>query len=237
MSFLVDVGLRGVIDGDLHTQHRERMIDMKTPRIAVQITSIAAIVAMGVGLAIAAPPAKPGPKRAIAQLPRRLAAADIKLSKAAVLANIERATGPAASECPGAKAALQAYESCKANCATAAENAPITPAELERCGDQSAADCAELLIASRARACINAPPPAGCRDEWAKLQQENAECKSCNDLMDATDKAVDAMKAQARVVAQAEAALAHARAHLEVAAARARALSAKAQRACAAAQK
>lgn len=210
---------------------------MKTLRTVIRVTSLAAMVALG-SLAIAAPgPQKQVARRPIAQLPRRLAPAEIKISKADVQSVIERVTGPAASECPGAQAALQAYETCKSNCATTAQNTPITPAELEKCGNQSAADCAALLVATRARACINAPPPAGCRDEYAKLQQENAECKSCNALTDATEKAVEATKAQARVVAQAEAALAQARAQLEAIEARANILAAKAARVCAAAQR
>ncbi len=171
------------------------------------------------------------------RLPPRLTAGEVRIPKAAVQAAIERATGPLSSECKGAQAALQAYNACKDKCATSAQTAPITPVELEKCGSMSAEDCAAQLISTRAHACINAPAPTGCKDDYAKLQTENAECKNCNELKTATEKAVDATKAQAKVVAQAEAALAQARAQLAAAEAKAAALAAKTAKACADAQK
>jgi hypothetical protein len=200
------------------------------------ILQLGAAAAVALGVAVLAPGESAAGPPAL-RLPPRLSPAEVRIPKTAVQAAIEKATGPVASECKGAQAALQAYTACKDRCATAAQTAPITPLELEKCGNMSAEDCAEQLISSRAQACINAPSPAGCKDEFAKLQVENAECKSCNELKSATEKAVDATKAQAKVVAQAEAALAQARAQLAAAEARASALAAKTARTCADAQK
>lgn len=211
---------------------------MKLNPVVLSVAAGAAIVlALGLALAGPASPGRPVPAKASLQLPRKLAASEIKIAKADVQAVIERATGPVTSECQGAQAAAQAYASCKDTCAKAAQTAPITPAELEKCGNQSAADCAALLVSTRAHACINAPSPAGCKDEYAKLQVENAECKNCNELKTITEKAIEATKTQAKVVAQAEAALAQARAQLAVQEARAAALAAKTAKACADASK
>lgn len=211
---------------------------MRTTKVALQFAAFTGVAALAIGLAAAAPPPAPGkPVMAFKQLPRRLVAADIRIPKADVQSIIDKVTGQITSECTGAKDALAAYNTCKDKCSQDAQNSPITPAELEKCGNQSAADCAAMLIATRARACINSPAPAGCKDAFAKLQLENAECKTCNDLKTFADKAVDATEAQAKVVAQAEAALQQARAQLDALEARAAALNARAQRACAAAKK
>lgn len=209
---------------------------MKYNPLALHSLAFGVATTLLLGLAMAGP-ARVAPVKASLQLPRKLASSEIKISKADVQAIIEKATGPVTSECQGAQSAAQAYTTCKDNCAKAAQTAPITPAELEKCGNQSAADCAAMLVSTRAQACINAPSPAGCKDEYAKLQSENAECKNCNDLKSTTEKAIDATKAQAKVVAQAEAALAQARAQLAAQEARAAALAAKTAKACADASK
>jgi hypothetical protein len=47
------------------------------------------------------------------QLPAQLKATDVKIPAAAVQAAIERAHGPLVVMCPGARAALAAYNTCK----------------------------------------------------------------------------------------------------------------------------
>lgn len=137
--------------------------------------------------------------------------ADIKIPQSAVKAAIEKAIGPIRLDCPGAKMALNAYNTCKERCATSAQNAPITAADLQSCGNMTASDCANMLVNQRAQACVKAVGLAGCADEYAKLQRENAECKGCNDLKAQAQNAVNAANAQAKAVAQAEANLAQAR--------------------------
>lgn len=141
----------------------------------------------------------------------KLKAAEVKIPKAAVLAAMERAHGPLTVMCPGARAALLAYNACKKQCAERAEAAPITPAELESCGNITAAQCADMLIAKRAENCIKTPG-VGCADEFDKLQKENSECKKCAELKAQTQVAINDVKAKATAVAKAEAALAAAKA-------------------------
>jgi hypothetical protein len=168
------------------------------------------------------------------QLPAQLKATDVKIPAAAVQAAIERAHGPLVVMCPGARAALAAYNTCKQQCAARAAAAPITPAELASCGNMTAAQCADMLIARRAEQCIHAAG-VGCADEYAKLQAENAECKKCNELKVAAAAAIRDVQAKAAAVAAAERALANARAQLSAAQAKAAALVIKRNQMCAAA--
>lgn len=161
--------------------------------------------------------------------------ADIKIQKSAVKAAIEKAVGPIRLDCPGAKMALNAYNACKERCATSAQNAPITVADLQSCGSMTASDCANMLVNQRAQACVHAVGLAGCGDEYAKLQRENAECKSCNDLKSQAQDSLNAVRAQAKVVAQAEANLAQARSKMHSLQVQAGALVNKRNAVCAAA--
>ncbi len=160
--------------------------------------------------------------------------ADINIQKSAVAAAIERAIGPIRLDCPGAKMALTAYNACKDRCAASAQNAPITAADLLSCGNMTASDCANMLVNQRAQACVKAAG-VGCADEYAKLQKENTECKGCNDLKNQAQNALNAVQAQAKAVAQAEANLAQARAKMHSLQVQASALANKRNAVCAAA--
>lgn len=197
------------------------------------ITLLLAIFMVGVTLVMFAPTAS----AAEPQLPDKLKATDVKIPKAAVQAAIEKAHGAVIVMCPGAKAALAAYNACKQQCAERAEHTPLTPADLELCGSMTAAQCAEMLIARRAQACIHTFGAAGCADEYAKLQIENAECKRCAELKTQAAAAINDVRAKAAAVARTEAALANARLALAAAQARANALVNARNRMCAAAQR
>lgn len=188
----------------------------------------------------ATPPTTPPPPTATATatpMPPVPTPALVKIRATAVRAAIERAVKAGKSECAGAVAAEHAYAACNGKCAQKAETAPITPAELAKCGSQSAEDCAAQLVASRAKDCVAAPAPAGCKDEYVKLQLENSECKSCKDLTASAAIGAAAVKAQAKAVAQAEEALAQARATLAAYEGMAGAQEAKTAKVCAAAKK
>jgi hypothetical protein len=155
-----------------------------------------------------------------------------KVTAAAIKAQISLAAEPVAAGCRGAQTASAAYGACKNNCATVAQNTPITPAELAQCANMSAENCAAQISSRRAQICMNSPAPTGCKDAFFKLQQENVECKNCVELKTATEQAIEAQRQQAKVVAQAEAALAQARAQLSAAEAKASALAARTSKAC-----
>jgi hypothetical protein len=178
-----------------------------------------------------------GPAAADLKVPAKLQATAVKIPASSVRAAIERAHGPLVVMCPGARAALAAYNACKQRCADAAAHAPLTPADLEMCGNMTAAQCADVIIARRAQACINQPMPAGCGDEYAKLQRENYECKKCAELRTQAAAAINDVRAKAAVVARLEAQLAAARAQLSAADRRMHAIVAARDRMCAAAQR
>jgi hypothetical protein len=159
------------------------------------------------------------------------------LLKARVAGAIGAVTGKLINDCAGSKAALEAYNKCKTDCASKAENTPITPAEMEKCGSMTAAACAEMLVKIRAQACITAPAPAGCTDELRSLQKENMECAGCKKLTAMAAAQIAEVKEADAAVQKLEKELADARAKQTMAARRLEGLEVAAKRLCAAAAK
>lgn len=168
--------------------------------------------------------------------PVALKAADVKILKSAVLAAIERAHGPIALVCPGARGELAAYNACKQRCAQAAAAAPVTPADLQACGSMTAQECATWLIEKRAKECIQTPG-VGCADEYAKLQTELWQCKKCAELKLAEAAAERDVAAKLRAYGAAKAAYERAAAALHAAKVKEHKLEDLRKRMCAAAAK
>jgi hypothetical protein len=103
----------------------------------------------------------------------------LKINKGGIQAAFDKFAGVVATKCPAAAAAQTALATCKETCTATAANAGITPAELARCGDMPADDCATSIMEARAAACMSTAGAAGCLDQAKALDQANEACADC----------------------------------------------------------